>query len=316
MSAIAGAAGRKVIRIATRASKLALWQATHVRDRLCIAHPGLRIELAPMTTQGDRLPGANLASLGGKGLFIRDLETAITEGRAEMAVHSMKDVPAELPAEFAIGAVLERADPHDAFISNRYANLAALPAAGPLGSSSLRRQSQLRRLRPGLRIQPLRGNVDTRLRRLDEGMFAAIVLATAGLERLGLTRRITEVLSPDICLPAVGQGVIGIECHADDEDTCELLSCLEHASTRSCLIAERAFAAALGGSCLSPIAGHAEVVADKLRLRGYIGLPDGSRAVSGERTAARSDAVDIGRALAETLLAAGGAEILRECDAL
>ncbi|MGH8496061.1 MAG: hydroxymethylbilane synthase [Gammaproteobacteria bacterium] len=309
-------AGGVLIRVATRASRLALWQATHVRELLRAAHPELRIELAPMTTQGDRLSGASFTRMGGKGLFIKDLETAILDGRADVAVHSMKDVPAEMPAAFSIAAVLARADPRDAFLSNRYASLAALPAGEPLGSSSLRRQSQLRRLRPDLSVQPLRGNVDTRVKRLDEGRFAAIVLAAAGLERLGLAGRISERLSPDICLPAIGQGIIGIECRAGDRKLAGLLAALEHPPTRACLTAERIFAAALGGSCQSPIGGYAVINGDELLLRGYIGMPDGSRAVSGERGGAAADCECIGETLAAELLAAGGAEILRDCDAL
>lgn len=302
------------MRIATRASRLALWQAERVRDGLRAAHPDLIVELAPMTTQGDRLAGASLAAAGGKGLFVEDLESAIADGRADLAVHSMKDMPARMNAGFVIAAVLERADARDALVSGRHARLGDLGPGEPLGTSSLRRRSQLKSLQPGLEIVPVRGNVDTRLRRLDEGRFAALVLAIAGLERLGLGDRISDRLPVEVCLPAVGQGVIGVECRDGDNRARDLVAVLEHAPTRACLSAERAFAAALGGSCQSPIAGYAELRGDQLRLRGYVGLPDGSRALRGERAGSAGDGERLGRALAVELLAAGGGDILRQAE--
>ncbi|HUO82028.1 MAG TPA: hydroxymethylbilane synthase [Gammaproteobacteria bacterium] len=299
------------VRVATRASRLALWQAAQVCDRLQAAHPNLVVELVPMTTQGDRLGGASLAAAGGKGLFVEDLESAIADGRADLAVHSMKDMPARMNPGFVIGAVLERADARDALVSGRHARLSDLGPGEPLGTSSLRRRSQLKSLQPGLEIVPVRGNVDTRLRRLDEGRYAALVLAAAGLERLGLGERITERLPVAVCLPAVGQGVIGVECGDSDERARSLVAALEHAPTRTCLSAERAFAAALGGSCQSPIAGYAELSGDSIGLRGYVGLPDGSRALHGERTGHADAAERLGRELADELLAAGGDDILR-----
>jgi hydroxymethylbilane synthase len=302
------------VRIATRASRLALWQAERVRDGLRAAHPDLIVELAPMTTQGDRLAGASLAAAGGKGLFVEDLESAIADGRADLAVHSMKDMPARMNAGFVIAAVLQRADARDALVSGRHARLGDLGPGELLGTSSLRRRSQLKSLQPALEIVPVRGNVDTRLRRLDEGRFAALVLAIAGLERLGLGDRISDRLPVEVCLPAVGQGVIGVECRDGDNRAHDLVAVLEHAPTRVCLGAERAFAAALGGSCQSPIAGYAELRGDQLRLRGYVGLPDGSRALRGERAGSAGDGERLGRALAVELLAAGGGDILRQAE--
>ncbi|MFZ2507669.1 MAG: hydroxymethylbilane synthase, partial [Steroidobacteraceae bacterium] len=223
------------IRIATRRSPLALWQAEHVAARLAAAHPGLAVRLLPIVTEGDRILDRALASAGGKGLFIKELETAILAGQADIAVHSMKDVPAVLPDGMVIQAVLERADPRDAFVSGLHARLSDLPQRACVGTSSLRRQSQLRRARPDLAIAVLRGNVQTRLRKLDEGEFAAIILATAGLDRLQLGARIAERLAPETMLPAVGQGVIGIECRGADTRVCSLLAPLDHAATRPCL---------------------------------------------------------------------------------
>ena len=232
-----------VLRIATRKSPLALWQAEHVATLLRRAHEGLAVELKPMTTQGDRIQDRSLAAIGGKGLFIKELEIALDEGRADIAVHSMKDVPAELPGGFAIAALLERADPRDALLCRANAtSIAELPAGARLGTSSLRRQAQLLSARPDLTIEPLRGNVDTRLRRLESGELDAIVLACAGLVRLGYESRIDARLDPRNMLPAVGQGAIGIECRADDTRARELLRALDHAATRAALAAERAFA--------------------------------------------------------------------------
>ncbi len=299
------------IRIATRRSRLALWQAEQVAARLTVAHPGLAVRLLPMVTEGDRIVDRALASAGGKGLFIKELEAAILAGQADIAVHSMKDVPAVLPAAMVIATVLERADPRDAFVSNIHAKFAELPLGACVGTSSLRRQSQLKRTRPDLEIAVLRGNVDTRLRKLDQGEFAAIILATAGLDRLGLGVRIRERLAPESMLPAVGQGVIGIECQGADARVRSLLAPLEHAATRRCLAAERAFAARLGGSCQSPIAGYAMLAGDQIDLRGLVGSPDGSQVFEDRIAGAASDAGDLGTALAERLLAAGAEALLQ-----
>jgi len=299
------------IRIATRRSRLALWQAEHVAARLMASHPELAVRLVPMVTEGDRILDRALAGAGGKGLFIKELEAAILAGQADLAVHSMKDVPAELPQGMVIGAVLERADPRDAFVSNRHATFDQLPHGARIGTSSLRRQCQLRHARPDLEIAMLRGNVETRLRKLDENSFAATILATAGLERLSLGARIRERLAPERMLPAVGQGVIGIECKSGDTRIRGLLTALEHPATRHCLEAERAFAARLGGSCQSPIAGYAELSGDAIALRGLVGSPDGSVVFADRIAGAASDAARLGTALAERLLAAGAEALLQ-----
>jgi hydroxymethylbilane synthase len=252
-----------------------------------------------------------LASAGGKGLFIKELEAAILAGQADIAVHSMKDVPAALPDGMAITAVLERADPRDAFVSNLHAKLAELPQGACVGTSSLRRQSQLKRARPDLEIAVLRGNVETRLRKLDEGEFAAIILASAGLDRLEMGARIRERIAPERMLPAIGQGVIGIECRTADARVRSLLAPLEHAATRRCLEAERAFAARLGGSCQSPIAGYATLAGDRIDLRGLVGSPDGSQVFEDRVAGAAGDAGKLGTALAERLLAAGADALLK-----
>ena len=299
------------IRIATRRSRLALWQAEHVAARLTAAHQGLEVRLLPMVTEGDRIVDRALASAGGKGLFIKELEGAIIAGQADIAVHSMKDVPALLPDGMTIAAVLERADPRDAFVSGLHANLAVLPPGACVGTSSLRRQCQLKRARPDLEIAVLRGNVETRLRKLDQGEFAAIILASAGLDRLALSGRIRERLAPEHMLPAVGQGVIGIECRAGDTRVRSLLAPLEHAATRRCLEAERAFAARLGGSCQSPIAGFATQAGEKIELRGLVGSPDGGQVFEDSVAGDARDASKLGTALAERLLAAGAEVLLK-----
>ena len=296
------------VRIATRKSPLALWQAEHVAERLRTAHPGLTVNLLPMVTEGDRIQGS-LTNVGGKGLFTKELESAILEGRADIAVHSMKDMPADRPAGLVIGAALERADPRDALVSLSHASLAALPRGARVGTSSLRRQSQLRHARPDLEILVLRGNVETRLRKLDAGDFDATVLAAAGLERLGLGARICEKLGADQMLPAVGQGVIGVECR-DETEICKLLQPLEHAPTRTCLDAERAFSARLGGGCQSPIAGYAHLACDRLKLRGLVGSPDGAQVFADAIEGAATEGTMLGTALAERVLAAGAEELL------
>jgi hydroxymethylbilane synthase len=299
------------LRIATRKSQLALWQAEHVAALLREAHTGLQIQLMPLLTQGDRIQDRTLAAIGGKGLFIKELEVAIEELRADIAVHSMKDVPADLPAGLRIGAVLKRADPRDALLTTSgIARLEDLKQGAVVGTSSLRRQAQLLALRPDLKIESLRGNVDTRLRKLDAGGMDAIVLACAGLVRLGLESRITARLDPSVCLPAVTQGVIGIECRHSDTRTGGLLQALEDPATRVRVDAERAFAARLGGSCQSPIAAYAELDADRITLRGLVAEPDGSRLLRDTLSGDLKNPAALGRHLAERLLTAGAGPLL------
>ena len=300
----------KALRIATRESPLALWQAHHVKALLREAHPALAVELVPMTTAGDQLLDRSLATVGGKGLFVKELETAMLEGRADIAVHSMKDVPAQLPPGLCLTAFLRGEDPRDALVSNRYDNLAALPAGAVVGSSSLRRQAQMRLLRPDLKLLELRGNVGTRLRKLDEGQYDAILLAHAGLLRLGLQARIRESFAVDVFVPAIAQGVIGIECREDDAETRQLLTPLHHAGAATRLAAERALNARLGGACTVPVAGHAVLKGSRLRLDALVAAPDGSRVVRAALEGKAADAANIGTALAGHLLAAGAGEIL------
>ena len=296
--------------IATRESALALWQARYVQARLRELYPGLEVQILGMTTEGDRKLDTSLAKIGGKGLFVKELEDALARGAADIAVHSMKDVPMELLPGHVIAATPERADPRDAFISNRYAELAALPPSGRVGTSSLRRESQLRASRSDLAVEPLRGNVPTRLRKLDDGQYDAILLAAAGLKRLGLAERITSLLSTELSLPAAGQGAIGIECRADREEVLRLLSPLDHEPTSLAVRAERAVARTLAGSCNVPLAAHAELDGGVMRLRGYVGSPDGSRTARAMIEGPALEAEAHGIALAERLRAAGAAEIL------
>ena len=299
------------LRIATRKSQLALWQAEHVAALLRAAHPGITVELVPTVTQGDRIQDKSLAAIGGKGLFIKELEVAMAEGRAHIAVHSMKDVPAEMPPGFCIAAVLKRADPFDAFVARPgIMTLNDLPRGARVGSSSLRRQAQLLALRPDLSVQSLRGNVDTRLKKLDQGEFDAILLACAGLIRLKLEARITARLDPQKCLPAVSQGIIGIECRDGDEATRRLLAALEDAPTRIVMEAERAFSQGLGGSCASPIAAYAQLEGDQLTLEGLVAEPDGSRLLRNTEMGLGSKARAVGFKLADRLLAAGAGTLL------
>jgi hydroxymethylbilane synthase len=298
------------LRIATRQSRLALWQAEHVATRLRAAHPGLNVVLVPMTTQGDRIQDRSLAAVGGKGLFIKELELAMSEGRADIAVHSMKDVPTELPAGMTLAAMLERADPRDAFLSLHHASFAALPNGARVGTSSLRRQCQLKHARPDLELVTLRGNVETRLRRLEQGACDAIVLAAAGLQRLALESRVTHYFDLEQSVPAVGQGVIGIECRADDARAIELVRALNDAGAWLCCSAERAYAQRLEGSCQSPIAGYARLDGDRVRLSGVVGAPDGGELHRGTLEGAAAEAAALGVALAERLLDAGARELL------
>ena len=298
------------IRIATRESKLALWQADHVATALRAAYSDVDAVLVPMTTTGDQILDRTLAQVGGKGLFIKELEVAINEGRAEIAVHSMKDVPSVLPENMVINCVLQRADPRDAFVSKKHANFASLPQGAHVGTASLRRQSQLLAARPDLRISAVRGNVETRLRKLDEGQFDAIVLASAGLTRLGMANRITEYLDSAVCVPAVGQGVIGIECKANDYVTRAFCAVLNHLDTEHCVQAERAFAAKLEGSCQSPIAAYAILNGDELHLTGLVAATDGSKIMRDQISGPRAECAELGAALAVRMLEAGAGALL------
>lgn len=298
------------LRLATRESPLALWQTEHVAALLRAEHPNVRVELVPMTTRGDRIIDRPLSDIGGKGLFLKELEVAMFEGRADAAVHSLKDVPMELDGPFVIAAVLERADPFDGFVSNRWNSLDTLPQGARVGSSSLRRQAQLRSRRPDLRIEDLRGNVGSRLKKLDADHYDAILLACAGLQRLGLGERIRERLAAPDWIPAVAQGAIAVECRDDDSSTQQLLAALEHLPTRTCVEAERAMNRRLHGSCQVPIAGYATLANHRLHLQGLVG-----DAVSGElvRAQANGDAHDpqaLGVRVADMLLAAGAEALL------
>jgi len=304
----------KPLRIATRKSALALWQAEHVAGHLRALEPDRSIELIPMVTEGDRNLGASLAAAGGKGLFIKELEVALAEGRADLAVHSMKDVPVLLEPQFVIAAVLEREDPRDAFLSLRYPGFDALPQGARVGSSSLRRQSQLLHRRPDLTIEPLRGNVDTRLRKLREGRHDAIVLAVAGLKRLGLDDGIRAVLDPSLSLPAVTQGIIGMECRADDAGTRTLLARLNHAGSWTQMLAERALSRGLSGSCNLPLAGHAVLEGGMLSMTGRVASPDGKRLLEAAVQGPATEAETLGLRLAQALLAKGAGEILGEIE--
>jgi len=296
--------------IASRESALALWQARHVQSELQRLYPGLEVSILGMTTEGDRNLGSSLAKIGGKGLFVKELEEALADGRADIAVHSMKDVPMHLPEGYVLAAILERADPRDAFVANAWPDLDRLPAGTRVGTSSLRRESQLRANYPRLGIDPLRGNVQTRLRKLDEGQYGAIILAAAGLKRLGLAERISALLTPEQCLPAVGQGALGIECRTGRSDLLEILAPLRHEPTTRCVQAERAFSRALAGSCNVPLAGFAEISGGSLRLRGLVGAPDGSRVVRSEVSGPVNDAEALGLALAAELKDRGAGAIL------
>ncbi|MCX2498535.1 hydroxymethylbilane synthase [Plesiomonas shigelloides] len=301
---------KQLIRIATRQSPLALWQAEHVRQLLCAQHPNLEVTLVPMVTKGDVILDTPLAKVGGKGLFVKELELALLEQRADIAVHSMKDVPVEFPDGLGLVCICERDDPHDALVSNHYDSLDALPQGAIVGTSSLRRQCQLRAARPDLHIKDLRGNVGTRLSKLDNGEYDAIILAAAGLRRLGLEARIRARLSVQQSLPAVGQGAIGIECRLDDARVRALLAPLNHADTADRVVAERAMNNRLQGGCQVPIGSYAELTGDQLYLRALVGAPDGSRLLQAEIRGPRTEAEQLGSALAEQLLDAGAGSIL------
>ena len=299
------------IRIATRKSALALWQAEYVKARLEQAHPGLKVSLVPMVSRGDKLLDAPLAKIGGKGLFVKELETALLENEADIAVHSMKDVPMDFPEGLGLYCICEREDPRDAFVSNTYDSLDALPAGSVVGTSSLRRQAQLLARRPDLKIQFLRGNVNTRLAKLDAGEYDAIILAAAGLIRLGFEDRIRSSISAEDSLPAGGQGAVGIECRSADSDVHALLAPLHHRDTALRVTAERALNKHLNGGCQVPIACYALLEDDQLWLRGLVGQPDGGLLLRAEDRAASSDAEALGVRVAEALLAQGADAILQ-----
>ncbi len=300
------------LRIATRKSQLALWQAEYVRDMLRLHHPDLNVELVKMSTQGDKILDTPLAKVGGKGLFVKELERSLLDEQTDIAVHSMKDVPVELPENLHLAVICPREDPRDAFVSNNYASFESLPEGARLGTSSLRRQCQLAALRPDLNIIDLRGNVNTRLQKLDDGEYDAIILAAAGLKRLKFEDRITEFLATDISLPAIGQGAVGIECRRDDDWVNDLLAPLNDPDTATRVAAERAMNLRLQGGCQVPIAGYAELEHGILLMRGLVGRVDGSEIVRGEIAGPPEDAAHLGQVLAEDLLARGADEILAE----
>ncbi|KIV74657.1 Porphobilinogen deaminase [Pseudomonas sp. FeS53a] len=299
------------IRIATRKSALALWQAEYVKSALEQAHPGLRVSLVPMVSRGDKLLDAPLAKIGGKGLFVKELETALLENEADIAVHSMKDVPMDFPEGLGLFCICEREDPRDAFVSNRFDSLEALPAGSIVGTSSLRRQAQLLARRPDLRIHFLRGNVNTRLAKLDAGEYDAIILAAAGLIRLGFEDRIRSSISVDDSLPAGGQGAVGIECRTADAEVHALLAPLHHRDTAVRVSAERALNKRLNGGCQVPIACYAVLEGDQLWLRGLVGQPDGSQLLRAESRAPADEAEQLGVRVAEDLLGQGAETILK-----
>ncbi|AIR64656.1 hydroxymethylbilane synthase [Enterobacter sp. Ap-916] len=301
-----------ILRIATRQSPLALWQAHYVKQRLEAFHPQLTVELVPMVTRGDVLLDTPLAKVGGKGLFVKELELAMLDGRADIAVHSLKDVPVAFPEGLGLVTICERDDPRDAFVSNHYQTLDELPAGSIVGTSSLRRQCQIAEQRPDLVIRSLRGNLGTRLGKLDKGEYDAIILAVAGLNRLEMQDRIRYALPPEVSLPAVGQGAVGIECRLDDERTKALLAPLNHHETAVRVSAERAMNMRLEGGCQVPIGSYAELKDNELWLRALVGAPDGSIMVRGERRGKPEDAVAMGVSLAEELLNNGAREILAD----
>jgi hydroxymethylbilane synthase len=300
----------ETLKIATRKSPLAMWQAEHAAAILSRLHPGLRVEIVGMTTRGDKILDAPLAKVGGKGLFVKELEQGMLEGIADIAVHSMKDVPVDFPPGLHLAVIMDREDPLDAFVSNRYERLDDLPDGACVGTSSLRRQCQLAARRPDLRIEPLRGNVNTRLRKLDDGEYDAIILAAAGLKRLGFAERIRAEIPAEDSLPAIGQGAIGIECRSDDDRVHALIEALNHPPTAQRVLAERAMNAKLQGGCQVPIAGHAVHEGDELHLRGLVGTPDGARVLRAEGRAPAADAEALGERIADELLAQGADAIL------
>tara|TARA_R110000803_G_scaffold113618_5_gene182089 strand:+ start:77621 stop:78553 length:933 start_codon:yes stop_codon:yes gene_type:complete len=303
---------QQTVRIATRKSALALWQAEYVKAQLEHFHPGINVELVPMTTKGDIILDTPLAKVGGKGLFVKELEVAMLENRADIAVHSMKDVPVEFPEGLGLEIICPREDPRDAFVSNTINSLAELPQGAVVGTSSLRRQCQIKAMRPDLDIRDLRGNVNTRLKKLDNGEYDAIILAAAGLIRLEMPERIREYIAAEVMLPANGQGAVGIECRTDDATIKALLAPLGCEETRIRVIAERAMNRALEGGCQVPIGSYAVLNGQELHLRGLVGAVDGSEILTGEVRGKFDDAEQLGNQLAEDLLAKGADKILRQ----
>ena len=298
--------------IATRESQLALWQAHHIRDRLQALHPGLEVELLGMTTMGDQILDSPLSRIGGKGLFVKELEQAMAIRRADLAVHSLKDVPMDLPDGFELTAITEREDPRDAFVSNRYKSLAELPAGAKVGTSSLRRQAQLRARFPHLVVDTLRGNVNTRLRKLDEDQYDAIILASAGLKRLGFAGRIAAILEPEESLPAVGQGALGIEILSGRPEVARLLAPLNDPTTAACVRAERAMSRKLQGGCQAPIGGYCVARDGKLFLRGFVSDLDGRRMVRAEAEGGLDAPEALGDRVADALIGQGADRLLAE----
>ena len=301
----------KILKIATRQSPLALWQAEHIRARLEALHADLKVELVTFVTQGDKILDTPLAKIGGKGLFVKELEAALLDGRADLAVHSMKDVPMALPEGLSLAVICEREDPLDAFVSNTYKSFDELPQGAKVGTSSLRRKTQILKQRPDLNIIDLRGNVGTRLSKLDSGLYDAIILASAGLKRLGLAERIRHTLQPEISLPAVGQGALGLECRATDQVVLDLILPLLHAETDVCVRAERAFNAYLEGGCQVPIAGYATLNQGQIHIEGRVGSVDGVTLLKVQLSGAPEQAEQLGVSLAQKLLEQGAGDLLK-----
>ncbi|RZG86142.1 hydroxymethylbilane synthase [Acinetobacter venetianus] len=301
----------KTLKIATRQSPLALWQAEHIRSRLNALYPDLTVELVKFVTQGDKILDTPLAKIGGKGLFVKELEAALLDGRADLAVHSMKDVPMHLPEGLSLAVICEREDPLDAFVSNQYQHFDELPQGAKVGTSSLRRKCQILQQRPDLEIIDLRGNVGTRLSKLDDGLYDAIILASAGLKRLGLEERIRHCLTPVVSLPAVGQGALGLECRSNDDELLKLIQPLQHEETSICVLAERAFNAYLEGGCQVPIAGYATLQNNQLKIEGRVGSVDGKKLLKEQLDGAAENAEQLGVQLAQRLLEQGAGELLK-----
>jgi len=303
---------KSTLRIATRKSPLALWQAEHVKSRLIEAHPGLEVELVTFTTKGDKILDTPLAKIGGKGLFVKELEVAILEGKADIAAHSIKDVPMEFPEGLFLSTILEREEPCDAFVSNTIDSIQKLPEGATVGTCSLRRKCQLLSKRPDIKIKDLRGNVNSRLDKLDNGDYDAIILACAGLVRLDMAKRIKQRISSSWILPAVGQGAVGLEARCDDQETLDLISVLHHEDTADRITAERALNKGLEGGCQVPIASYAMLDGDTLHLQGLVGEPDGTRIIESNISGHRSDGEQLGAKLADELLSMGATEILQK----
>ncbi len=301
----------KTLKIATRQSPLAMWQAEHIRDRLEQLHPQVKVELVTFVTQGDKILDTPLAKIGGKGLFVKELEAALLDGRADLAVHSMKDVPMHLPEGLELAVICEREDPFDAFVSNQYEKFEDLPQGAKLGTSSLRRKCQVLKQRPDLDVIDLRGNVGTRLSKLDAGQYDAIILASSGLKRLGLHERIRHTLDAQVSLPAVGQGALGLECRSNDQEILDLIMPLMHQETDVCVRAERAFNAYLEGGCQVPIAGYATLEGQTISLEGRVGSPDGQTLLIQQVQGTTAQAEELGVTLAKALLDLGAGDLLK-----